>query len=80
MDWGEEDIDHAHDVFEKCDNRPEAGEQVDWREFERELKNVNINYQAVKSIVLAFWRNHQWTNICYGYAMSFEPTIPIEFH
>ena len=45
------------------------------------LKNVfNINYQTVKSIVLAFWRNHQWTNVCYGYAMSFEPTIPIEFH
>ena|GEM_PF-7051046 len=40
MDWGEEDIDRAHDVFEKYGDRLEAGEPVDWREFELELEKV----------------------------------------
>jgi len=38
MDWGEEDIDCAHDVFEKYDSRLEAGEQVNWHEFKREFE------------------------------------------
>ena len=77
LDWGEGDIDRAHDIFEKYDNRLEAGEAVNWHDFEHELR---IGYQTVKSIVLAFYENHQWTNVCHGYAMSFEPTTPVEFH
>ncbi|MFQ2558598.1 hypothetical protein ACK3Z7_04205 [Aeromonas caviae] len=81
LDWGEGDIDRAHDIFEKYDNKLEAGEVVNWHEFEHELRDAfGIGYQTVKSIVLAFYANHQWTNVCYGYAMSFEPTTPVEFH
>lgn len=81
LDWGEGDIDRAHDIFEKYDNKLEANEAVNWHEFEHELEDAfGIGYQTVKSIVLAFYDNHQWTNVCYGYAMSFEPTTPIEFH
>ena len=81
LDWGEGDIDRAHDIFEKYDNKLEANEAVNWHEFEHELGDAfGIGYQTVKSIVLAFYDNHQWTNVCYGYAMSFEPTTPIEFH
>lgn len=81
MDWGEGDIDHAHDIFEKYDNKLQAKEQVNWHEFEMELRNeFGIGYQTVKSIILAFYRNHQWTDVCYGYAMSFEPSTPIELH
>lgn len=81
MDWGEGDIDRAHDIFEKYDNKLEAKEPVNWAEFEMELRTeFNIGYQTVKLIVLAFFKNHQWTNVCYGYAMSFEPTTPVEFH
>lgn len=81
MDWNEGDIDRAHDIFEKYDNKLHAGEPINWHEFEMELKNeFDIGYQTVKSIILAFFKNHQWTEVCYGYAMSFEPTTPIEFH
>jgi len=81
MDWNEGDIEHAHDIFEKYDNKLHAGESINWHEFEMELKNeFNIDYQTVKSIILAFFKNHQWTEVCHGYAMSFEPTTPIEFH
>lgn len=81
LDWGEGDIDRAHDIFEKYDNKLEANEEVNWGKFEHELRSAfDIGYQTVKSIVLAFYDNHQWTKVCYGYAMSFEPTTPIEFH
>ncbi len=81
MDWSEEDIDSAHDIFEKYNNKLEANQPVTWNEFESELKNeFNIGYQNVKHIVLAFFNNNQWTDVCYKYAMSFEPTTPVEFH
>lgn len=81
MNWGEGDVDRAHDIFEKYDEKLEAKESINWYEFEKELKDeFGIGYQTVKSIVLAFFDNHQWTDVCYGYAMSMEPTTPVEFH
>lgn len=81
MDWSEGDINRAHDIFEKYDKKLGDGEEVSWHVFECELKDeFQIGYQTVKSIVLAFYKNHQWTNVCHGYAMSFEPSTPVEFH
>lgn len=81
MDWNEGDIGRAHDIFEKYDKKIENTEEINWREFEYELRDeFQIGYQTVKSIVLAFYKNHQWTNVCHGYAMNFEPTTPVEFH
>ncbi|AIN14818.1 hypothetical protein [Yersinia pseudotuberculosis] len=81
MNWGESDLDRAHDIFEKYDKKLEASESVNWHEFEHELRDeFSIGYQTVKQIILAFYNNHQWTNVCYGYAKSFEPTTPVEFH
>ena len=78
MDWAERDLDSAHDIFEKYDNKLEAEEDVNWRSFEMELREkFNIGYQTVKSIVLAFYRNHQWTEVCTLYAKSAEC---VEFH
>jgi len=77
-DWNEADLDSAHDIFEKYDNMLEEKKDVDWRAFEMELKKkFGIGYQTVKSIVLAFYRNHQWTNVCTLYARSAEC---VEFH
>jgi len=81
MDWDENQISEAHDIFEKYDNKLREGEEVNWVEFEMELRDhFQIGYQTVKSIVLAFYRNDQWVDVCKGYAMSFEPTTPVEFH
>ena len=81
MDWGKGDVDRAHDIFEKYDKKLEAEESINWTAFEHELRDeFGIGYQIVKTIVLAFFENHQWMDVCYGYAMSMEPTTPIEFH
>ncbi|UDM06391.1 DUF1878 family protein [Halomonas sp. NyZ770] len=81
MDWDESQIDKAHDIFERYDEKLNNKEEVNWMEFEMALRDeFSIGYQTVKSIILAFYRNHQWVEVCHGYAMSFEPTTPVEFH
>lgn len=78
MDWNAKDLDSAHDIFEKYDNMLEAKEEVNWHAFEHELRGkFDIGYQTVKSIILAFFRNHQWTEVCTLYARSCEC---VEFH
>lgn len=81
MNWNEQDLNDAHDIFERYDEKINNGEEINWKEFEMELRNhFGIGYQTVKMIILAFYRNHQWTQVCHGYAMSFEPMAPVEFH
>jgi len=81
MDWNESQIDRVHDIFEEYDNKLNANENVNWREFEMALRDeFHIGYQTVKSIILAFFRNDQWVDVCKGYAMSFGPSTPVEFH
>lgn len=81
LGWDSTQINKAHDIFQNFDEKLEKGEKINWYEFENALEDeLSIGYQTVKSIVLAFYNNHQWVDVCYGYAMSFEPTTPIEFH
>ncbi|MGE6440714.1 hypothetical protein ACQKC9_04000 [Psychrobacter sp. NPDC078409] len=81
MNWNEEQIEKAHDIFQKYDELIDLKSDIVWSRFEHELRDqFSIGYQTVKRIVLAFYRNHQWVDVCYQYAMSFEPTTPIEFH
>ena len=81
MNWDNSQLNRAHDIFQKYDEKLGKTEERDWFEFEHELRDeFGIGYQTVKSIVLAFFNNHQWVDVCHGYAMSFEPTTPIEFH
>jgi len=78
MNWDHEDLDAAHDIFEKYDNKLEKNEDFNWQLFEFELRDkFQIGYQTVKDIILSFYRNHQWVRVCKGYAKAFECS---EFH
>ena len=78
LDWDDQDLDKAHDVFEKYSNKIENKERIEWREFENELKEkFNIGYQTVKRVINAFYKNDQWTEVCYEYAKAFKC---LEFH
>jgi len=79
MNWDKDDLNHAHDIFEKYDNKLEAKEEdISWLSFEAELKNeFNIGYQEVKPIINAFYENHQWVDVCYYYAKAHAC---MEFH
>lgn len=80
-DWGETDIDKAHDIFEKWDGILENGGSMKNNEFERDFsESLGIGYQGLKTIILAFYRNGQWSNVCESYVDSFGPSVSIEYH
>lgn len=78
MDWDDDNIDNAHDIFEKYDNKISENQKINWNDFKNEVQEqFGIGYQTVKQIVLAFYKNHQWEDVCYEYAMSFELNTPV---
>lgn len=78
MDWGDEELDKAHDIFEKYNNYLEAGDSPNWSAFEQEFQQqFGVGYQKLKLVVLAFHRNFQWGNVCTVYAKAKEC---MEFH
>jgi len=75
LDWDENDLTLANDIFEKYDKMLEAYEDVNWTEFEFNFRDqFGIGYQTVKSIILAFYRNLQWRDVCKGYAEEHDVT------
>jgi hypothetical protein len=81
MDWARGDLEKAHDIFEKWDKRLAKGEAIKSYEFEADFSNdLGISYQGLKSVVLAFYRNGQWTDVCEAYVDSFGKSPAIEYH
>lgn len=73
MDWSEDDLRAANDIFEKYDRSMDSGEEIDWHKFEFDLEDrFGVSYQGVKPIILAFFRNSQWPDVCRGYASKHE--------
>jgi hypothetical protein len=69
LNWDDEDLKTANDIFEKYNQRLENEEEVPWKEMEFELKDAfSIGYQTVKTVILAFYHNGQWTNVCRWFA------------
>ena len=79
--WGPEDLNKAHDIFEKWDNILKDGGDMNTYSFEGDFMNeLGISYQGLKSVILAFYRNHQWTNVCEAYVDAFGPAPAMEYH
>ena len=70
FDWDNDDLNKAHDIFEKYDKKIEVKEEdINWVKFEKELEEqFSISYQEVKLIILAFYKNRQWSEVSYQYA------------
>ncbi len=79
MDWDGDDLNKAHDIFEAYDNKINNEEEdINWTGLELDLRSeFDIGYQTVKSIILAFYRNYQWIEVCAQYALSH---MCVEFH
>lgn len=81
MNWSEDEINKVHDIFERWNKNLENGEKMSVGEFEEDFgKELGISYQELKSIISAFYRNGQWTNVCESYVDSFGKTPAAEFH
>lgn len=78
FDWDDDDLNKAHDIFEKFDRQLEKNEKINWMEFEKDFQDyLYIGYQELKLIVLSFYRNYQWLDVCIAYAKKHEC---VEFH
>ena len=81
MDWSRSDLNKAHDIFEKWEKQLEQGKVMSSAEFEADFNDeLGISYQGVKSIILAFYRNGQWTDVCEAYVDSFGGSPALEYH
>ena len=79
FNWSSQDLNCAHDIFEVFDNKIREAEQINWHDLEKEFNNkLNMTYQGLKSVVLAFYRNGQWTEVCQAYASSFGDNVSVE--
>lgn len=80
-DWDRGDINKAHDIFERWEKKLDAGEKMSSFNFENEFdKELGVSYQGLKSIILSFYKNGQWTNVCEAYVDSFAGTPAMEYH
>ena len=76
LNWDQGELDAAHDIFQEfndlIENSGGLKEEINWVGFEALFKEkLGIGYQSLKSIVLAFYRNHQWTEVCQLYASTY---------
>lgn len=79
--WSREDLNRAHDIFEKWDTRLRNGEKMSFSEFERDFSDeLGVNYQGVKSVIRAFYRNGQWTEVCEAFVDDMGPHPSVEYH
>jgi hypothetical protein len=80
MDWNKNDINAVHAIFERYDAMIRDNQAFNRLEFEAAFqKELNIGYQTLKQIVIAFYRNNQWQDVCLSYVKSHGTTIPSEF-
>lgn len=72
-DWCEDDLENAQDIFEEADMQIQQGKAVDWHAFEERIKTrFGLSYQGVKPIVLAFYHNGLWLDVCKQYAKKYS--------
>lgn len=65
--WSKDDLSKVEDIFE------DFNKKKNWTagDFESEFKNkMGINYQNLKSIIIAFYESKKWTFVCVNYVKS----------
>ena len=73
LDWGEKELDEAHDIFEKYTQLLKENEEFILESFEIEfLDRLSVGYQTLKLIILAFHKNNQWLKLCEAYVLAHD--------
>ena len=68
MDWSEDDLNRAHDIFERY---RDAQFRHHGRELESALRReFGIDAGPAKLIIVAFWRGDTWVDVCTRYAKA----------
>lgn len=73
LGWNEETINAIRSIFDDYSLKIINEEKISWNAFEHELRDkFTIGYQIVKQIVLSFYRNHEYVDVCKGYAAQHD--------
>ena len=66
-----EDLEDANIIFAKYNSLLDSDIEVSWYQFEQEIRaKFNIGYQTMRNIVLEFYRDNQWTELCIKYTQA----------
>ena len=73
MGWDATTEVSIREIFKDYSVRISNGEKINWTAFEHELRDkFTIGYQTVKLIILAFYRNDEYLDVCTGYAAQHD--------
>lgn len=73
MGWNDSTEASIREIFEKYSAMISNGENISWVAFEHELRDkLTIGYQIVKQIVVSFFRNQEYLDVCRGYAAQHD--------
>lgn len=79
FDWSSEDLRKAEECFLEAQEAIDHNEKFTRSKFENSLKQkLDLDFQDVKSVVIAFYRGGQWVDVCKRYAESFGENPPLE--
>ena len=68
MDWSEDDLSRAHDIFER--HQEVEFRHLDYR-LERALREeFGIGAGSAKVIIVTFWKSGEWVDVCVEYAKA----------
>jgi hypothetical protein len=80
-DWTRDQLDKAHDIFERWDEKLRLGEKMSYSAFEHEFHDeLGVSYQGLKSVIRAFYKNGQWTDVCEAFVDDMGPHPSVEYH
>jgi hypothetical protein len=80
LNWSRNELDTAHDIFDEWEKRLDAGEAITPHGFENDFsERLELNYQLVKTVVNAFYRNGQWTAVCEAFVDSMGDSPSVEY-
>jgi len=78
FNWDDEDLDDARAIFDEYQQKCEQGKQITENSIEHDFrKRFDMHYQRFKSVVLAFYANREFRDVCIQFA--FHQDV-LEFH
>ncbi len=67
----EADLDNLHNLFDKYDKILSENPKQDISSIKSEFESMfNLGYQDFKHVILAFYRDEKWINVCQCYAKN----------
>ncbi|MGA2636122.1 hypothetical protein [Methylocella sp.] len=80
-DWDERQINRAFEIFEEFEGKIDAAEEINHSEFEAAfVRHLDVDYQALKSVIGAFFDDDHYGRVCRAYVRSFKGKASSEYY